>query len=113
MDSYNDYFSRAYKDVDLETFRKTGAMNSFSDFRASSKTAIDNTYYNVMFDKSAKNYNENLSKAVFDKIVKHQQIGVNSAKKLYLKAGQKISYNNKEYRGGQFLPKNIDITKNY
>lgn len=131
-DSYNRFFTNAFTEAEIDEIVQQGGAQSKLKFKEASKKNInDRGYWEAMFKFKGKDGKIRDSKfarlgdAVFDKYfkalqrddVQFKEITYRGTTKstiiarLTVKAGERIKFNNKTYRGGQFLPRSFRLRR--
>jgi len=102
IDSYSNFYKRAMSDKDIDDILEQGGQTSLENFKSASKSNTASGYWEAMFQEN----NGNLGKEIFQRYVKDGTVTQNSANRIVVRGGEKITFNGKDYKGGQFLPRN-------
>jgi hypothetical protein len=106
LTAYTTFYKRSFSDLDVEKMLEEGGQTSLSNFRQVSKGRTKNRdYWDVMFNNPNTKSRDALGKEIFKRFIENGSIGVNKLNRLIVRKGAKLSFDGKNYRGGQFLPK--------
>jgi len=106
-DSYEDFYERTFNKVNIDKILEQGGGADFQTFKQEAKGNIQIDLWNAMFDRTVKGKvkSQNLGQAMFLRRFEDGQITVNKSQRVVVRTGERIDFNEKVYKGGQFLPK--------
>jgi hypothetical protein len=127
-EKYNNFYERAFSEQEIEDMLNEGAGVSYQNFKVVANERMERReFYDVMFENTWRSKRDgvvrsskfhNLGEAIYElfpketrvefKTIKYKSVSV---ERLRVKGGEKIKYQNKSYRGGQFLPKGFYYKK--
>jgi len=106
-DSYEDFYERTFNKANIDEILEAGAGAEFQTFKEESKGKIQIDMWNAMFNRPVKGkvISQNLGQAIFLRRFEDGQITINKSGKVIVRTGEKIEWDNKIRKGGQYLPK--------
>jgi len=126
-EKYSNFFQRSFTEANIQEILDNGGGISYENFKEVAKDRMDKSMFEVAFEnkwtskrdgviRSSKFHS--LGDAVYELFPKKNRIEFRKIKyrtyeseRLSVKKGERIIYNNKEYRGGRFLPKSFYYKK--
>ena len=108
--SYEDFYERTFASENIDKILEKGGGADFQTFKEESKGKIQQDLWNAMFNrpiktKKAIRKTNTLGQAIFLRRFENGQITINKSKRPIVRTGEKIEWNQKVYKGGQYLPK--------
>jgi len=106
-DSYEDFYERTFKKANIDDILEQGGGADFQTFKQESKGKIQIDLWNAMFDRTIKGKikSQNLGQAMFLRRFEDGEITLNKTGRVVVRTGEKIEWDNKIRKGGQYLPK--------
>ena len=106
-DSYEDFYERTFNKVNIDEILEQGGGAEFQTFKEESKGKIQIDLWNAMFNRQVKGkvISQNLGQAMFLRRFEDGTITINKSGKAIVRTGQRIEWDNKIRKGGQYLPK--------
>jgi len=106
-DSYEDFYQRTFKKVNYDEILEEGGGAEFQTFKEKSKGTISIDLWNAMFDRKVKGnaISQNLGQAIFIRNFADDTITMNKSGRAVVRTGERIDWEGKIRKGGQYLPK--------
>ena len=105
LNSYIAFFDRAFSDQNIEDIISNGGSSSLYNFKEVSKDKTKNLdYWNALFNQKKGN-GDNLGKEIYKRFIEDQRVNKNARGRMIVRKGSVIDFNNKAYKGGQFIPR--------
>jgi len=112
-DQYEDFYERAFSDVDIDKIYEEGGAINISNFMSAAKDNIkDAGYFRVLkyTVKKTQRY-RSVGGLLWERYFKDENIRKNVKDRVIVNTGKKFEFEGKEYKGGMFVPKSY-LVKN-
>jgi len=119
-DPYEDFYERAFSDVDVQKILEAGGFQSIKAFFQESKGHTkNNDYWKAMWQHPKRKEitgvyywnrakeKKTLGRCIYEKFFEQQDLTLNSAKRVIVAKGYTIKHSGKTYKGGMFVPKSL------
>ena len=105
LERYEDFYRRAFEDVDVDELFAKGASTSENAFKDATKGKLPTGFHDAMFKRKVKDkISDKLGSEIFHRFFKHENVVLNKSGRLIMRAGFTRTLKEKTYKGGQFVP---------
>ncbi len=106
MEKYAGFYGRAFSEVNIEKILSEGGAYNYENFKNVSKKNVTNKdYWDALFI-NGKRTKDALGRKIFEYFfMAEKKVEFNKINRAYVPKGERIFFEKKIYKGGQFLPK--------
>jgi len=104
-DQYEDFYERAYTDIDIDKIYEEGGSLNISNFMQSSKKHIKDKGYFKVLKYNVKKRKWTVGGLLWDRYFKDEKITQNVVNRIIVKTGERFTFRGKVYKGGAYVPK--------
>ncbi len=106
LERYEDFYSRAFTDVDVEEILSQGGGASLEAFQEKSKGNIKSAdFHKVMFEREKVTKKNSLGTEMWERFFRNEDITQNVRGRIITRKGHTFEFRGKTYKGGQFVPR--------
>lgn len=105
LDSYADFYDRAFSTVDVESILEEGGSESLETFKEKSKGKTPKDFHDVMFNRKKVKQRDSLGQEIWARFFRNEHITKNRIGRIIVRTGESFKFKGKIYKGGQFVPK--------